>query len=63
VVPLEVRQIGIRMAVADGDGEKKEGARAPTGDSCGGLGAAQRREIVEACVRAVLAELKMGRER
>jgi hypothetical protein len=51
------------MAVADGDGEKKEGARAPTGDSCGGLGAAQRREIVEACVRAVLAELKMGRER
>lgn len=59
-MPLEVRQIGIRMAVGDGDGEPESGAQPASG---AGLSAAQRRSIVEQCVRSVLAELKLGRER
>ena len=51
------------MAVDDGDDEAGAGAQPGAGNSGGGLGAAQRRAIVEDCVRAVLAELKLARER
>jgi hypothetical protein len=60
-MPLEVREIGISLSVAEtpgGDAPKSE-----AGVSGGGLTAHERRLLVDECVRAVLQELARGRER
>jgi hypothetical protein len=62
-MPLEVREIGIRFSVDSGAEEER--AEEPQ-DSCGGpprLGARERENLVEECVRSVLDVLKRGRER
>jgi hypothetical protein len=62
-MPLEVREIGIRFSVDPGAEEDR--SEEPT-DSCGGpprLGARERENLVEECVRSVLDVLKRGRER
>ena len=60
-MPLEVREIGIRLAVDDagrGDAGPAEQEGVPNR-----LSWADRNAIVEQCVRAVLGELNRGRER
>ena len=62
-MPLEVRQIAIRMSVGD---EKQPAAETAESrqDLCGpGLSSEEREAIVQQCVRQVLGELRMGRER
>lgn len=64
-MPLEVRQIGIRMHVGDagqdgaGDGGDRPVLEA-LGDEDGG---ADREQLIEQCVGAVLAELARRAER
>ncbi len=69
-MPLEVRQIGIRLQVGDGgDGagdDNQQGRRASTLDLLEdgrGDGDADRVRLVEQCVEAVLAELARRAER
>lgn len=60
-MPLEVREIGIKLSVGDEAGADRTG---PDPRGCGTrLSAGQRREIVEECVAAVLAALKEAEER
>lgn len=60
-MPLEVRQIGIRMSVGD---ERGGGPPAPAPGGCGaGIPAGERSAIVEECLAAVLAALKAEAER
>jgi hypothetical protein len=67
-MPLEVREIGIRFSVDPGAAEEEraeERAEEPR-EGCGGpprLGARDRQNLVEECVRSVLDVLKRGRER
>jgi|GEM_PF-3693558 len=63
-MPLEVREIGIRFSVdpeaADEDGgsdSENASSRPPR------LGARDRQNLVEECVRSVLDVLRRGRER
>lgn len=63
-MPLEVRQIGIHLNVGDGDqgqadDDSDSGLRAPAQ----GLDPSERAEIVEECVEAMLAALRMQSER
>lgn len=63
-MPLEVREIGIRFSV-DPAAAADERTEEPQG-GCGGppqLGARERQNLVEECVRSVLDVLKRGRER
>lgn len=63
-MPLEVREIGIRFSV-DPAAAADERTEEPQG-GCGGplrLGARERHNLVEECVRSVLDVLKRGRER
>jgi hypothetical protein len=60
-MPLEVREIGIRLAVDDAQRED-DGPEAEQGAPAG-LSWADRNAIVDQCVRAVLDELRRGRER
>lgn len=63
-MPLEVREIGIRFSV-DPAGGDEESAKEPQ-EGCGGplrLGARERQNLVEECVRSVLDVLKRARER
>jgi len=60
-VPIEVRQIGIRLAIGEGDGAPASGG--PNGDDTPRLTRAQRARMVDECVRAVLAQLRADRER
>jgi uncharacterized protein DUF5908 len=67
-MPLEVRQIGIHMAVGDageGAGESGSGAdSSPLGLPDGGGDAdEQRAKLIEQCVEAVLAELARRADR
>ena len=60
-MPIEVREIGIRLSVGD-----EAGAAQDWGDGGAGRGrlsAAERRDIVEECVAAVLAALEDREER
>jgi Family of unknown function (DUF5908) len=60
-MPLEVRQIGIRLNVGDVPSATCPGA---AGDPAGpGIGPAERAAIIDECVEAVLYALKMARER
>ena len=60
-MPLEVREIGIKLSVGDEAGGTRA---APAGGGCGAkLSAGERRAIVEECVAAVLASLKEAEER
>ena len=59
-MPLEVREIGIRFSVDDGTAAPGEEAPPEEGNA---LCPRERAMIVEECVRAVIAELKRGRER
>ncbi|HEY7809689.1 MAG TPA: DUF5908 family protein [Allosphingosinicella sp.] len=60
-MPLEVREIGIKLSVGGDAG----GARAaPDAGGCGAtLSSAERRRIVEECVAAVLAALQDKEQR
>jgi hypothetical protein len=60
-MPIEVREIGIRLAIDDGGGD----AEAPSAQAVGSgrLSWADRNAIVEQCVRAVLDEINRRRER
>jgi len=60
-MPLEVRQIGIRLSIG-ADGEPAQGD-ANGDDSELRLTRAERGRILEECVRAVLAELRSAQER
>lgn len=63
-MPLEVREIGIRFSV-DPTSAEEERAEEPK-EGCGGplrLGARERQNLVEECVRSVLDVLKRGLER
>jgi hypothetical protein len=64
-VPLEVREIGIRMQVGEagqsGQGEAGDGASPP--DPLQGDGGEARARLIEQCVEAVLAELARRSER
>ena len=68
-MPLEVRQIGIRLQVgdgADGPSNDDQGRRTSTLDLLQddrGDGDADRVRLVEQCVEAVLAELARRAER
>jgi hypothetical protein len=60
-MPLEVRQIGIRMSVGEERGGRSAG---PVQSGCGArIPPAERNAIVEECLAAVLAALKAEAER
>lgn len=61
-MPLEVRQIGIRLNVGDGQIADGDGEAGPPGDGQG-IDPAERAGIVEDCVEAVLTALRMQSER
>jgi hypothetical protein len=61
-MPIEIREMAIRLEVGEAGqltGNDDDGAR-PDG---GGLGAAERAELVAQCVDAVLEELRRRSER
>ena len=67
-MPLEVRQIGIRLNVGEGAGPGSGGEAGNDGGDSGPAGAqaidpAERAEIIEECVGAVLDALRMQGER
>jgi hypothetical protein len=61
-MPLEVRQIGIRLSVGGPDPAQADDGL-PDGSAASALPAAQRARLVEECVEAVLATLKAREER
>jgi hypothetical protein len=66
-MPIEVREIGIRMSVADASAPAADSAGSAP-DPCGGGGGGQmtrkqRRALIEEVTRAVLAELRRAGER
>ena len=63
-MPLEVRQIGIRMQVGEPAGPAFAKSGDGDGKGCGvGLSARERAAVVNDCVSAVLAELARRSER
>jgi hypothetical protein len=56
-VPLEIREIGIRMQVGEADPPPRAALMRPERDD------QSRRAIIEECVRRVLATLKTRQER
>jgi hypothetical protein len=62
-MPLEVRQIGIRLNVGDEAAPSARVQGGSEGPSAASVSAAERAAIVGECVDAVLAELKMRSER
>jgi hypothetical protein len=63
-VPIEVGEIGISLNVADQSGTAARPRGATADDSCGcGQAKEQRDDLVEECVRRVLAVLKAQQER
>lgn len=63
-MPLEVRQIGIRLNVGDGGSQQADGGEAVR--SLGGrqeIDPSERASIVDECVDAVLTALRMQSER
>lgn len=68
-MPLEVREIGIRMQVGDAGGGQDGGGGDGGGASAldllqsGGDGGGERTRLIEQCVEAVLAELARRSER
>ena len=60
-MPLEISEIGIRMAV----GDTAQRAAAPGADSCNEtqLSESQKQDIVERCVRQVLQSLRSSEAR
>lgn len=61
-MPLEIRQIGIRLQVDEAQG--RDGGDAPAPSEPGaGLGQDERAAIVDECVRRVLRELTLARRR
>jgi hypothetical protein len=62
-VPLEVRQIGIRLNVGDGGSQPADGGEASPGPARQGIDPSERSAIVEECVDAVLTALRMQSER
>lgn len=62
-MPLEIRQIGIRLQVEDGPGQPpREGAGEAQARGAG-LSQDERASIIDECVRRVLRELKLASER
>ncbi|HEX8580181.1 MAG TPA: DUF5908 family protein [Allosphingosinicella sp.] len=60
-MPLEVREIGIKLSVGDDRGAAQA---APESGGCGAtLSSAERRRIVEECVAAVIAALQDAERR
>ena len=66
-MPLEVRQIGIRLNVGEGSGPSGGDAGEASGDNeapgAQAIDPAERAEIIEECVGAVLDALRMQGER
>ncbi|MEA3063763.1 MAG: hypothetical protein QOJ27_191 [Sphingomonadales bacterium] len=65
-MPLHISEIGVHMAVRD----PEQGPSGPSGAGAGGCGSqpggmtpAQRDNMVDDCVRAVLRELRMSEAR
>jgi hypothetical protein len=61
-LPLEVRQIGIRLNVGDEQDPDGDGGPGSSGDGQG-IDPAERAGIIEDCVEAVLTALRMQSER
>lgn len=66
-MPLHISEIGVRMAISDVAEQGAPGPATAGGDAgCGGAGAMtgqQRTDLVEECVRHVLATLQMMERR
>jgi|GEM_PF-4061907 len=62
-MPLEVRQIGIRLDVGDQSPPASQGDRGGGAGEDRPVGRSERDAIVRECVAAVLAELKLQGER
>lgn len=63
-MPLEVREIGIRLSVGTAHGAAVAGdVRGQAGDGGAALRESERAAIVEQCVRAVIDRLQRGSER
>ncbi len=63
-MPLEVRQIGIRLNVGDsGSGPADGGEQRPGSGGRGEIDPSERASIVEECIDAVLNALRLQSER
>lgn len=61
-MPLEISEIGVRMAVGGG-GPSDANPPPQTGGGAQGLTAVQRQAIVEACTQQVMRNLRQAEER
>jgi hypothetical protein len=62
-MPLEIRQIGIRLQVDGGQGRQDADGSDVEPNRSAGLTQDERASIIDECVRRVLRELKLASER